>query len=72
MSRRPTVSASWLIQAAAQIERDAEQSMKAWILLGQAERYPQEMAKARAMRHAATIRNIGVRREVLRNSGIEC
>jgi hypothetical protein len=68
---RLTVSAAWLLSAAKQLERDANQSLPAWILLQQAERYPAAMAKARTMRRAAEMKSIAERREYLRNSGIE-
>lgn len=64
-----TVSAKWLNQAADQLERDAEQSLQAWILLGQSNRYSETKARARMLRRAAEIKNIGERREYLRNNG---
>lgn len=64
-----TVSATWLNQAADQLDRDAEQSMNAWILLGQSERYSQTKARARMLRRAAEIKSISERREYLRNNG---
>lgn len=64
-----TVKADALLRDAAQIERDAEQSLRAWIILGQGERYSAAMATARNLRAAAAERNIHVRREILRNSG---
>lgn len=71
MNHKRTVCAKWLNTAADQLERDANQSLNAWIILGQTDRYSTSMAKVRAMRHAAEIKNIGVRREYLRNSGID-
>lgn len=64
-----TVSVEALNRAADQIERYAEESLNAWILLRQTDRYGTEMAKARTLRAAARERNISVRREILRNSG---
>lgn len=64
-----TVSAKSLNREADRIERYAEESLTAWILLRQSDRYSTEMAKARAVRAAARERNISVRREILRNSG---
>ena len=64
-----TVSAKWLNQAADQLDRDAEQSMQAWILLGQSDRYSTTKARARMLRRAAEIKNIVERREFLRDNG---
>ncbi len=68
-SMQLTVSTKWLNQAADQLDRDAEQSMQAWILLGQSERYSETKARAMMLRRAAEIKNIGARREYLRNNG---
>lgn len=67
----PHVGAAWLLSAADQIERDANESLPSWIILGQSERYSQAMAKARSMRRAAEERSIALRREILRNAGID-
>lgn len=64
-----TVKPEYLIRDAEQIERDAEQSLRAWIILGQSDKYSAAMATARALRSAASERSIAVRREILRNSG---
>lgn len=64
-----TVKPQHLIRDAAQIERDAEQSQRAWIILGQSEKYSAAMTAARALRTAAAERSIYIRREILRNSG---
>lgn len=64
-----TVKPEYLIRDAEQIERDAEQSLRAWIILGQSDKYSAAMATARALRSAAAERSIAVRREILRNSG---
>jgi hypothetical protein len=69
MSTIYTVKPDQLTRYAAQIERDAEQSLQAWIVLGQAEKYSAAMQAARSLRSAAAERNIGARREILRNSG---
>ncbi len=69
MSTIYTVKSEYLIRDAEQIERDAEQSLRAWIILGQTHRYSAEMATAGSLRAAAAERNIHVRREILRNSG---
>lgn len=64
-----TVKPEYLIRDAEQIERDAEQSLTAWIMVGQSERYGEALRAARALRNAAAERSIAVRREILRNSG---
>jgi hypothetical protein len=64
-----TVKANHLIRDAEQIERDAEQSLQAWIILGQGDKYGVAMSKARALRAAASERSVATRREILRNSG---
>ena len=64
-----TVRPEYLIRDAEQIERDAEQSLRAWILLGQTDRYGDAMRTARALRNAAAERSVAIRREILRNSG---
>lgn len=60
---------AYLVRDAEQIERDAQQSLRAWILLGQSERYGEAMRTARALRAAAAERSVAIRREMLRNSG---
>lgn len=64
-----SVKAEYLIRDAEQIERDAEQALRAWIILGQGDKYSTAMATARALRAAAAERSVYVRREILRNSG---
>jgi hypothetical protein len=64
-----TVKPEYLIRDAEQIERDAEQSLTAWIILGQTDRYIAAMQTARALRAAAAERSVAIRREMLRNSG---
>ena len=64
-----TVNSKALAASADQIERDANQSLTAWILLGQSERYSAEMATVRAIRAAAAERSVYIRREILRNAG---
>jgi hypothetical protein len=64
-----TISAKWLTQAADQLDRDAEQSLQAWVLLGQSNRYSETKTRARMLRRAAEIKNIGERREYLHNNG---
>jgi hypothetical protein len=64
-----TVNSKALATYANSIERDANNSLRAWILLGQSERYSVEMATVRAIRAAAAERSVYVRREILRNAG---
>jgi len=64
-----TVKPEGLIRDAEQIERDAEQSLRAWIILGQSDKYSAAMKTARSLRTAAAERSITVRREILRNAG---
>ena len=69
MSTIYTVRPDHLIRDAVQIEQDAEQSLTAWVIIGQSERYGIAMRTARALRSAAAEPNVAVRREILRNSG---
>jgi hypothetical protein len=64
-----TVSAPALLRFAAQLERDAAESLPSWIVIGTAERYSKAHAAARALRRAAEENSVSVRREILRNSG---
>ncbi len=68
--RKLTVSSTWLHSAAAKLESDAQESLPAWIILGQAGRYCEDMGKAAVLRRAAEMKNIGQRREFLRNNGV--
>ena len=70
-TRKPTVDAKWLKLAASQLEQQAEESIEAWILLGQANRYSENKLKAHVLRTAAKIKSIGERREYLRMNGVE-
>lgn len=72
MSTKPlrlTVNSAWLIGAAESLENEARGSLYAWIILGQSERYADNMGKAAVLRRAAQMRNISERREFLRNNG---
>ncbi len=69
-ARRLTVSTKWLEMAAIKLEMDAEDSLGAWILLGQSERYCEDLGKAAMLRRAAGIKNIGQRRDFLRDNGV--
>lgn len=64
-----TVKPEHLLRDAEQIERNATESLRAWILLGQTGRYAATMNTARALRRAASERNVSARREILRNAG---
>jgi hypothetical protein len=64
-----TVSKSELVKTAGQIEADAKSALRAWIILGQSEKYAQEMAQARALRAAAENKSIWARREIVRAAG---
>ena len=66
-----TVSKEVLQSLAASIERDAKASLTSYVLLGQTERYGDEMRRAATLRHAAAQRSIYVRREILRASGFD-
>jgi hypothetical protein len=64
-----TVSKSDLIKIADQIESDAKSALRAWIILGQSEKYSAAIKQARALRTAAENRSIWVRREIVRAAG---
>ena len=64
-----TVRSEHLLRDAGHIERNAIDSLRAWILLGQSDRYVAAMETARALRRAASERNVSTRREILRNAG---
>jgi len=69
MSTIYTVKPEHLIQDAEQLERNAAESLTAWILLGQTDKYTAAMNLARALRQAASERSVSARREILRNAG---
>jgi hypothetical protein len=71
MTKGLTVSSKWLHMAAIKLEMEAQESLPAWILLGQAQRYCENMGKAAVLRRAAEMKNIGQRREFLRNNGVQ-
>ena len=64
-----TVKTEHLIREAEQIERDANQSLRAWIILGQPDKYGTAMQAGRDLRAAAAEDNLKTRREILRNAG---
>lgn len=68
---KPTVSANWLSSGADKLESDAEANFTAWIACGQSAKYGEAKDKARTMREAMRIRNIGERRAFLLSRGID-
>ena len=66
-----TVSAKWLTQLAARIEKHADESLKTWIILGQTDRYSADMGKAAVLRRAAEMTSISQRRAFLSVNGVE-
>lgn len=66
-----TVAKNALIAYAERIEADAEDSLQSYILLGQTDKYSAMRAEARVLRAAAEYKNMGVRREILRDNGWE-
>ena len=58
-----------LITIADQIEAFAKSALTAWIMLGQSEKYEQDMAQVRALRNAADANSVWLRREILRTAG---
>ncbi len=65
------VNKQWLHHEADRTEQFANDSLTAWILLGQQHRFSEEMKKAHALRHAAQINSIAERRVFLKNNGVE-
>lgn len=64
-----TVAKAQLLKEADQAEAYANSSLRAWIILGDSEKYAQEMAQVRALRSAADAKSVWVRRDILRNAG---
>lgn len=64
-----TVARDALLREAESIERDANQSLNAWILLGKTEAYGEALKVARTLRVAADEKSIWLRRELLRCIG---
>jgi len=71
MTNTKTVSTKWLESAAAELEQSATESLQAWILMGVAQRYSNDMDKAAILRKAAGIKSIADRRLFLRGNGVE-
>jgi hypothetical protein len=65
-----TISTKWLNSAADQLERDANESLQAWMLLGTAQRYFDSMAQVDMLRKAAGIKSIAARRTYLIAHGV--
>ena len=64
-----TVKAEALRSYADSIEKFANDNLRAWIILGQSDKFSVEMADVRALRSAAERKSVWERREILRNSG---
>ena len=64
-----SVKKSELIIIADKIETFAKSTLTAWIMLGQSEKYEQDMAQVRALRNAADAKSVWMRREILRTAG---
>jgi len=64
-----SVKKSELTTIADQIEAFAKSAITAWIMLGQSEKYEQDMAQVRALRNAADAKSVWLRREILRTAG---
>ena len=64
-----SVKKSELTTIADQIETFAKSALTAWIMLGQSEKYEQDMAQVRALRNAADANSVWLRREILRTAG---
>ena len=60
------VSKKCLEMLAIKIELDAEASLSSWILLGQSDRYGEDLGKAAMLRKATEIKDISQRREFIR------
>ncbi len=66
-----TVNGKWLQDAAHSLEVEARESLTVWVVLGQSHRYGENIGKAAVLRRAAEMKNIGERRELLRNNGVQ-
>jgi hypothetical protein len=67
---KPTVAAAALIKMAERTEAHANESQRAWILVGDFESFSRNMREAAALRRAAAEKSMYARREILRNNGI--
>ena len=64
-------SSKALERMAARLEKHADDSLATWIILGQINRYAEDMGKAAVLRRAIQIESIAARRVFLMNNGIE-
>ena len=64
-----SVKKSELTTIADQIEAFAKSALTAWIMLGQSEKYEQDMAKVRALRNAADAKSVWLSRDIIRTAG---
>lgn len=53
------------------IEEHAEASLRAWIILGEVDKYGRSMERVRKLRHAITIKGLRARADYLGNCNIE-
>lgn len=58
-----------LIKEAASIEASARDSLQAWVILGQTNKYSEAMEKAAKLRKAADM-GVAMRREFMRNNSL--
>ena len=70
-TRKPTVAAKALEAMAARIEANAKDSHTAWIVCGNYDAYGKAMQQVYILRRAAAEQSIYIRREMLRNAGID-
>lgn len=66
-----TVKAKELLLIAELLEHDADNSLRARIILGNTDKYFEEKHAASILRRAAFEKSVYVRREILRNNGFE-
>lgn len=64
------VGKAWMLTAAESIEQSARESLSAWIVLGQTDKYTAAMDKVSTLRRAAEVQSVSIRRDMLRNAGI--
>jgi hypothetical protein len=70
-TRALTVQTKWLLAAADTLVREANESLTAWVILGTANRYGENIGKAAVLRRAAEIKSIADRRQFLRGNGVD-
>lgn len=69
MTRKLTVAKGWIEHEASSIEQFASDSLRSLILLGQTNRYRDDMEKVRRLRQIAGLKSIAERRTMLRELG---